>query len=190
MAKKILTQGYLIYPDSAPENFFELITDFLGENVGFKYILHDKDVDKDGNLKKAHYHILFDQMLSRAQWKYIENIGKVKHHEDFFSPSGAEKYLTHEDNEEKYHYNADDVKCVNWNDDIWSELIEKEKKENAKNDDKVEEGEIVSKIITAIMENDIHDIQSLTKYVVSNMTNDDLMVVVKRAYFFVSFMKG
>ena len=46
----------IIYPESAPENFKEIIGDW--HIPAFLSPLHDKDVNPDGEKKKPHYHLM------------------------------------------------------------------------------------------------------------------------------------
>ena len=48
--------AFVLYPESAPENWRELL-----QQTGLQCVistLHDKDLDPDGNPKKAHHHII------------------------------------------------------------------------------------------------------------------------------------
>ena len=67
--KKILCTALVCYPESIP-NEADLFSEIEKSiSVGFKYILHDKDKTKDGKLKKPHYHLLFQGILTQAEWK-------------------------------------------------------------------------------------------------------------------------
>ena len=47
--------GGVIYPESLPENWLEIL-----QNSGLQIAispLHDKDINPDGTIKKPHYHI-------------------------------------------------------------------------------------------------------------------------------------
>ncbi len=80
----------------------------------YAYILHDKDVDEQGNLKHAHWHICLKFADSQdtkyvAGWFGIEqqyvNKSKSGHFEDMLL------YLTHMNACEKYQYSPDDVRA-------------------------------------------------------------------------------
>lgn len=55
--------GCILYPD-APKGSFNSAEELLpmwnyySPTCDIAYMLHDKDTDKDGNLKKAHYHVI------------------------------------------------------------------------------------------------------------------------------------
>lgn len=187
MSKKILCCGLICYPESIPnlESFFSELEKNVG--TGFKAILHDKDKNKDGTIKKAHYHILFQGTLSSSEWKRVYSLSAVKHHEDFFTAEASEKYLTHEDKADKYHYSADDVIVSDtWDSDTWERILEKEKelKEKSENADNT-----LFEIIQVIEENNIRNIRQLTKWVMSNMDKSAVGIVVNKSYFFNSYMK-
>lgn len=187
MSKKILTCGLVCYPESIPnlDSFFSELEKNIG--VGFKAILHNKDTNKDGTLKKPHYHILFQGTLSSAEWKRAYALSGVKHHEDFFTADDSEKYLTHEGKSNKYHYSTDDIiTSKTWDIDTWERILEKEKQLKDASD---EANNTLFEIIQAIEENDLKNIRQLTKWVMSNMDKSAINIVVNKSYFFNSYMK-
>lgn len=187
MSKKILSCGLVCYPESIPnlESFFSELEKNVG--VGFKAILHDKDKNKDGELKKPHYHILFQGVLSSVEWKRVYALSAVKHHVDFYTADDAEKYLTHEGKTDKFHYSSDDViTSKTWDVDTWEDILEKEKELKEKSEDA---DNTLFEIIQAIEENNISNIRQLTKWVMSNMDKSAVSVVVSKSYFFNTYMK-
>lgn len=67
--KVFRTRNYatIVYKESAPENWKEILSD---EHVGVLISpYHDKDLNPDGEVKKAHWHvlILFDGVKSQRQ---------------------------------------------------------------------------------------------------------------------------
>lgn len=76
--------------------------------------LHDKDIDKEGNPKKPHYHVIliFESLKSPKQVKEIIDIfggvGTIPLH----SLGAYSRYLCHIDNPEKAQYNKEDVKEI------------------------------------------------------------------------------
>ena len=48
--------AFVLYPESAPDNWKDMLQE-TGLPCSISP-LHDKDVDPDGNPKKAHYHII------------------------------------------------------------------------------------------------------------------------------------
>lgn len=109
----------LAYPESAPhliQTLKELQWDFIG-------ILHDKDKNKDGSIKKAHWHIYlsfvnacYNTSLSKQLNLPLNLIRKME-------PSNEIKflaYLTHYNSKDKFHY--DDSELI-YSDDKMLELV-------------------------------------------------------------------
>lgn len=98
----------IVYPDSAPENWEDIIKK---EPVAISPI-HDKDVNSDGECKKKHYHIVLSYKGYKS-FEQIDEIARLLHSpipERVNSLSGAVRYLTHMDNPEKYQYDRSDIK--------------------------------------------------------------------------------
>ena len=100
----------IVYPESAPENWQELLVQ--------QYVpalvspLHDKDIDPTGEPKKPHYHVVFCFANSKtlAQGEEVSNaIGGVG---CMFVKNirSYARYLCHLDNPDKAQYSMDDVK--------------------------------------------------------------------------------
>ena len=103
----------VVYPESAPENWLDILRE-MKFNV-LVSPLHDKDVNPDdGEIKKAHYHVLmlFDGVKSKDQVTLIRDaIGGVGF-EVVNSVRGYARYLCHLDNPEKYQYDPADVLSI------------------------------------------------------------------------------
>jgi len=101
----------VVYPDSAPDNWQEILSEQFVP--AFISPLHDKDLDPDGNIKKPHWHvfIMFDGVKTVEQAKElfakISGVGM----EIVQSARGYARYLCHMDNPEKFQYSANDVRC-------------------------------------------------------------------------------
>lgn len=108
--------------------------------INYAYILHDKDVDRDGTKKYSHWHILI-KMDNAYNFEYIANrfgvkINFVENIKTTFPK--ALNYLTHNNekarNENKFLYDDEDVKsnyCWKNERDI---AIKQEKKKNRLNE--------------------------------------------------------
>lgn len=103
------TYATIIYTESAPENWQEILKD---EHVPCHISpLHDKDINKDGTLKKPHYHVMlmFDSVKTRKQateiFKKIGGVGA----EAVNSPRAYARYLCHLDNPDKVQYSIKEV---------------------------------------------------------------------------------
>jgi len=105
--------AFIVYPESAPTNWIELL-----QKTGLQCAIspiHDCDANADGELKKAHYHVLacypgpttFNVVKSIAD---ALNSPIPQHVE---SVKGYYRYLTHKDNPEKAQYLESDIKTIN-----------------------------------------------------------------------------
>lgn len=100
----------VVYPDSAPENWQEILSDQFVP--AFISPLHDKDKNPTGEPKKSHWHVMlmFDGVKTIDQAAEIfEKIGGVGC-EVVQSQRGYARYLCHMDNPEKEPYNAENVR--------------------------------------------------------------------------------
>lgn len=105
--------AFVLYPESAPENWRDLI-----QQSGLQAVvspLHDKDLNDTGEPKKAHYHVIliysgptsynvvsaFTTSLNATVPKALESV------------RGYYRYLTHKDNPEKVQYADDDIFAIN-----------------------------------------------------------------------------
>lgn len=99
--------------------------------TNYAYINHDRDVTKEGELKKAHRHCII-LCKSPVLGSRIQNWFKGINDEGGESNTFVEKlkskkegfaYLTHENNPEKYQYSREDVICSD--DDYFDSLEDK-----------------------------------------------------------------
>lgn len=101
--------AFIVYPESAPANWIDILDN---EHVEVLISpLHDKDVNPDNELKKAHYHvlILFSSVKTIEQATEIrDKVGGVGW-ENVASVRGYARYLCHLDNPDKYQYDVSDV---------------------------------------------------------------------------------
>lgn len=104
---------FIVYPDSINEYWIDQLI-----QTGLPFAispLHDKDINPDGSVKKSHYHvcITFDGPTTFNNVKSLtESIGATIP-KRVMSLRGIYRYLSHEDNPDKYHYNSKDIKEFN-----------------------------------------------------------------------------
>lgn len=101
----------IVYPDSAPENWRDVLDEKhiqWGESP-----LHDKDVNPDGTKKKPHWHIAlaFEGNKSYNQVLDITQELNATVPQRIESLRGLVRYFVHLDNPEKYQYSKDDIKA-------------------------------------------------------------------------------
>lgn len=99
----------VLYPDSAPANWKNIIDD-----LHIQYAispLHDKDQNEDGTSKKPHYHILlvFESVKSYSQILEITELLNAPIPQTCNSPKGLVRYMLHLDNPEKHQYEQSDL---------------------------------------------------------------------------------
>lgn len=104
--------NFILYPESAPENWRDIINDTRIEWVCSP--LHDKDVDPTGEVKKAHYHITLLYPTVKSYEQVCDLVVKTLNQPipiPCQSVKGSIRYMVHMDNPDKYQYNWNDIKC-------------------------------------------------------------------------------
>lgn len=112
MASRTRNFATVVYPESAPEDWIEILTQQFVP--AFVSPLHDQDNNPTGEIKKEHYHVIlmFDGVKTTAQATEIfDKIGGVGC-ETVQSIRGYARYLCHLDNPEKAQYSTEDVRCL------------------------------------------------------------------------------
>lgn len=102
-----------IYPESMPDDWKEILTE-TGLPVAVSP-LHDKDVDPDGQPKKAHYHVIlcYSGPTTFSSVKQITDKLNATNPIPLENVKGYYRYLTHKDNPEKYQYDAAAITHLN-----------------------------------------------------------------------------
>ena len=102
----------IVYPESAPSDWIEKLEEQHIQALISP--LHDKDINKEGNPKKPHYHVIliFESLKSPKQVTEIIEIfggvGTIPLH----SLGAYSRYLCHIDDPEKAQYSKEDVKEI------------------------------------------------------------------------------
>lgn len=105
--------AFVLYPESAPENWKEIL-----QQTGLSICvspLHDKDTNPTGEPKKAHYHIILCYS-GPTTFKCVKSITDSLNQPipiALEQVRGYFRYLTHKDNPEKYQYNDKDITTIN-----------------------------------------------------------------------------
>lgn len=102
----------MVYPESAPENWMDILTDL--KIPSFVSPLHENDIDPQNQPKKPHYHVMlmFEGMKSDEQVRDIFDKICGVGFERVNSIRGYARYLCHLDNPEKAQYNIEDCKSL------------------------------------------------------------------------------
>lgn len=96
--------GCVLYPDCA-EHMQAL--EIIRREYTYVGILHDKDVDDDGVLKKPHYHLILKFGQARWNTALADDLNiPVNYFERIRSFDSSAKYLTHDNAPDKYQYDT------------------------------------------------------------------------------------
>jgi hypothetical protein len=100
---------FLVYEDSAPENWRSILDDYHAPWVESPY--HDKDINPDGTPKKPHWHVMiyFEGKRSFDQIVDLVNLINSPIPQPVLSAQGLIRYFIHLDNPEKFQYNMLDI---------------------------------------------------------------------------------
>lgn len=104
---------FLVYPDSAPTNWKEILQE-TGCPVAYSP-LHDKDENPDGDLKKSHYHVIIC-FSGPTTFRKVNSLCAQLNSpipKRLLSVIGMYRYFTHKDNPEKYQYNEEEITHLN-----------------------------------------------------------------------------
>lgn len=101
------------YPDSLPTNWLEMLQE-TGLQIAISP-LHDKDLDPNGEVKKAHYHIIFnyDGPTTYNNVKSLCDKLNTTIPIKLESLRGMYRYHIHIDNPDKYQYDDRDRTLLN-----------------------------------------------------------------------------
>lgn len=159
--------NFILYPESAPENWREIIDETHIEWV--ESPLHDKDVNPDDEPKKSHYHVtlLFPSNKSYEQVKELTDSLNSPIPIKCQSVKGSIRYMAHKDNPEKYQYNWSDIVCHGGAD--LASLCAPTATERL---------QIQKDIIAYIREKDIIEFNQITDYAIDSGLDDWLNVLL------------
>lgn len=110
MEKRIRNFAFLIYEDSALENWKEKLESLFVPSL---FIYHDQDIDSEGKVKKPHYHVLVMLDTPHGLRRIKKMVSFVGGANDSFCEvanlKGYARYLCHLDNLEKHRYQISEV---------------------------------------------------------------------------------
>lgn len=147
----------VVYPESAPENWRDILDDFHIEWV--ESPLHDKDMNADNTVKKPHWHILlmFGAIKSYEQVKELTDKLTAPIPERCHNSKAMVRYMVHMDNPEKYQYDKADIKAHGGVD--LAELLRPSSSERY---------ELIKEMIVYIRDNNVTEFQDLMDYACAN----------------------
>ena len=105
--------AFLLYPESAPSNWLELL-----QQTGLQCAispLHNRDIDPTGEPKKPHFHVIacYSGPTSYNVVKGLTDSLKQPIPQALEQVRGYYRYLTHMDNPEKAQYDASGIVTIN-----------------------------------------------------------------------------
>lgn len=100
---------FVVYPESAPENWKDILD---AEHIQWiESPLHDRDLNPDGEAKKAHWHVvvLFAGKKSFSQVKELTDSLHSPIPQKVANAKGVIRYMAHMDNPEKFQYKPSEI---------------------------------------------------------------------------------
>lgn len=157
MTKRVRNVGLILYPE---DNSHVLALDFIKHNYeNYIYILHNRDLNDDNEIKKEHYHVILHFPNARTTSTISKQLGVGEHlFYEIKSLNGQLRYLIHYDDDDKTRYETDEVKGTLY-------MLGKFKRSFR---DSQDEATDVSLIYEFIVDNDIDDLQDLLNFVLDN----------------------
>ena len=165
------TFNLIAYAESLPASVQSILNElaFLCE---YAYILHEKDIEADGSLKKPHYHIYL-KFTKRIRYRSIAKKFGIAPNNALIQSCRNKilsiRYFVHLDDPEKYQYNTDELITANIDRDSLLTLSYSSDEEKEKND--------FYTIIDYIADNDVN-YWSLIHFVLAN----NLIGTYRRCY--------
>lgn len=176
--------GFVVYEDSAKEDWIEIL-----QSLGIEGAIspcHNKDITSDGELKKAHWHVVlkFDGVKSQKQIEEITGSivkeGKPYLPVKLHTLKGNLRYLIHMDDPKKYQYKREDVICLGG--------LDYDKQCLTEDDEQKDCASKMAQIFEIIKEGHIGNFAELAE----NLIRDDINLFNtfrKNAYFFGQYLK-
>jgi len=151
----------IVYPDSAPGNWIDILNDMHIEFVVSP--LHDKDKNATGELKKPHWHVLlmFGGVKSYEQVKEVTDKLNGTIPERCHNAKAMVRYMAHLDNPEKAQYRVGDIKAYGGVD--LQELLRPSTSERYS---------MIKEMIDYVREHNIIELQDLIDYAIQERYDD------------------
>lgn len=158
---RVRNWNIVVYPESAPDNWRELLDDLHIPWV--ESPLHDKDVEPTGELKKAHWHILlmFANKKSYKQAKGISQMLNAPNPQKCENAKGMVRYFAHMDSPHKYQYDKSGI-VSHCGADV-SSFLQATKSDRYK---------LIKEMIQFVRENDVIEMKDLIDYAMESRFED------------------
>lgn len=120
----------ILYPCSTTYDVDKIIKSLAAEHLTFAVSpIHDRDIEDDGSIKKAHYHLLLAYSSATTLnnirgWLNVCGMPESELHSVRVCASGVGyyRYLTHKDNPEKVQYDDNDIRVFNDTDELFKKF--------------------------------------------------------------------
>lgn len=152
---------FVVYPESAVENWRSILDEEYVQWI--ESPLHDRDVNSDGEIKKAHWHILimFESVKTYAQVLEITTRLNATVPQKCNAAKGLVRYMIHLDNPEKFQYSKSEI-IGHGGADVM-ELLKPNSSDRYG---------LIREMIEFVKENEIDEIQDLIDYAMMNRFDD------------------
>jgi len=171
--------AFVVYPESAPENWIDIL-----QETGLQCVispLHDQDLNPDNTPKKPHYHVIacYSGPTTYNVVKKLADSLNAPIPQHLESVKGYFRYLTHKDNPEKAQYSPFDIKNLNgFNILDFAELT------------RYEITEIKKELIKLINENQIFEYCNLLDFLIFNGLISQFEVASNNTIFLNSYLSS
>lgn len=167
--------AFVLYTESAPDNWIEILT-----LKGLAFAIspyHDKDINPTGEVKKPHYHVIlcFGSPTTFNNVKSITDELNQPIPIPLESVRGYYRYFTHKDNPEKYQYDEEDIKLFNGFD--VSDVL-----------NSFEVFNLLKEIQLIILENNIEEYSDLMDYLLQELKMEHYNVACSHTLFLNSYI--
>lgn len=179
MADKSRSWGFILYPESAPDNWLEIL-DMTGIPIAISPC-HDKDLDKEGNLLKPHYHVVVYRKgptTFKAMARLSRSLNATRPIE-LWSLKGSVKYLNHSNAKNKFQYSQNDIMYLNEFPSV-EQLSEETDMEILQK----------TRILKYIRENSICEYADLVDAYVEMGDDEALTLISTNTYFFNTYLRS
>ncbi|MDN6166857.1 MAG: replication protein [Enterococcaceae bacterium] len=152
---------FIVYPESAIENWREIIDEYHVPWV--ESPMHDKDVNPDGEIKKNHWHVMvmFSSNKTYDQIREITMKVRATNPQKVANAKGMVRYFVHMDNPEKFQYLKSDI-VAHAGADIESYLAASSS----------ERYELIREMLEFVEQNDIMEMKELLVYAMRERYDD------------------
>lgn len=169
--------AFVLYPESAPENWREILTE-TGLQCAVSP-LHQYDVDPNGEVKKAHFHVILCY-AGPTSYNVVKNLTDSLNQpipQALEQVKGYYRYFTHKDNPEKYQYDEQDITTINGFSILdFADLT------------RTEINAIKRNLTSVIREKDFLEYSDFINYVTDAMSEQDFDIAVNNTLFFNSYI--